>query len=396
MLRLQAAASSCTQHVVLRFWSQVLCYACTLPHHLARNTSCYACRLPHHLARNTSCYAFGRKCYVTLARCRIILHATRHATLARCCIIFTQHVVLRFWLQVLCYACTLPHHLARNTSCYACTLLHHLYATRRATLLLGGWGGGWGGVGVGGVGGGGVITFLLLRSLGLFFVTYFYVTLAGCRIILHATRRATLLVASVMLRLQAAASSCTQHVMLRLHAAASSLRNTSCYAFGRKCYVTLARCRIILHATRHATLARGRIIFTQHVVLRCCWGGWVGLGGGGGWGGVGGGRHYVPCFAFANFFVSPSLLFSFSYVLWSRQHNSDYVCLGAMVTSIFLVSYNFTCPRLVGWCWKILFFGQPWSVLHCRCGPQLGWLRQRSVAIVDWENIAGSMVRFTF
>ena len=29
---------------------------------------CYACRLPHHLARNTSCYAFGRKCYVTLAR----------------------------------------------------------------------------------------------------------------------------------------------------------------------------------------------------------------------------------------------------------------------------------------------------------------------------------------
>ena len=28
---------------------------------------CYACRLPHHLARNTSCYAFGRKCYVTLA-----------------------------------------------------------------------------------------------------------------------------------------------------------------------------------------------------------------------------------------------------------------------------------------------------------------------------------------
>ena len=36
---------------------------------------------------------------------------------------------------------------------------------------------------MGGVGGGGVITFLLLRSLGLFFVTYFYVTLAGCRII---------------------------------------------------------------------------------------------------------------------------------------------------------------------------------------------------------------------
>ena len=29
--------------------------------------------------------------------------------------------------------------------------------------------------------------------------------------------------------------------MLRLQAAASSLRNTSCYAFGRKCYVTLAR-----------------------------------------------------------------------------------------------------------------------------------------------------------
>ena len=132
-----------------------------------------------------------------------------------------------FCYLFLCYACTLPHHLARNTSCYACTLLHHLYATRRATLL----------------------------------------------------------VASVMLRLQAAASSCTQHVMLRLHAAASSLRNTSCYAFGRKCYVTLARCRIILHATRHATLARGRIIFTQHVVLLL--GGWVGLGGWG-LGGCGG------------------------------------------------------------------------------------------------------------
>ena len=87
---------------------------------------CYACRLPHHLARNTSCYAFGRKCYVTLARCRIILHARRHATLARCCIIFTQHVVLR--------------------CCW------------------GGWGG-WGGWRLGGVGGGGVITFLLLRSL---------------------------------------------------------------------------------------------------------------------------------------------------------------------------------------------------------------------------------------
>ena len=178
MLRLQAAASSCTQHVVLR---------------------------------NTSCYAFGRKCYVTLARCRIILHATRHATLA------------------------------------------------------------------------------------------------GCRIILHATRRATLLVASVMLRLHAAASSCTQHVMLRLHAAASSLRNTSCYAFGRKCYVTLARCRIIWHATRHATLARCCIIFTQHVVLRCCWGGvgggWGGVGvGGGGWGG----RNNVPFAAFAwTFFLLP-------------------------------------------------------------------------------------------
>ena len=77
-----------------------------------------------------------------------------HAAASSC----TQHVVLRFWSQVLCYACTLPHHLARNTSCYACTLLHHLYATRRATLLLGGVGGGWGGV----------ITFLLLRSLGLF------------------------------------------------------------------------------------------------------------------------------------------------------------------------------------------------------------------------------------
>ena len=198
MLRLQAAASSCTQtrhstlarcciiftqHVVLRFWSQVLCYACTLPHHLARNTSCYACTLLHHLyatrratlllggwgglggvgvggvgwggvitfllLRSLGLF-FVTDFYVTLAGCRIILHATRHSTLARCCIIFTQHVVLRFWSQVLCYACTLPHHLARNTSCYACTLLHHLYATRRATLLLGGVGGVGGGWGLGG------------------------------------------------------------------------------------------------------------------------------------------------------------------------------------------------------------------------------------------------------
>ena len=160
MLRFQAAASSCTQDVMLRL-------------HAAASS-----------VRNTSCYAFGRKCYVTLARC---------------CIIFTQHVVLRFWSQVLCYACTLPHHLARKTSCYACTLLHHLYATRRATLLLGGVGGvggggvwgGWGGVGVGGGGWGGVITFLLLRSLGLFFLLPIF--------------------------------------MLRLQAAASSLRNTACF-----------------------------------------------------------------------------------------------------------------------------------------------------------------------
>ena len=127
-----------------------------------------------------------------------------------------------------------------------------------------------------------VITFLCCVRLDFFFVTYFYVTLAGCRIILHATRRATLLVASVMLRLHAAASSCTQDVMLRLHAAASSC--------------------------------------TQHVMLRL----------------------HAAASSLRNTFFSPSLLFSRSCVLWSRQHNSDYVCLGAMVTSIFLVSYNFT------------------------------------------------------
>ena len=81
-------------------------------------------------------------------------------------------------------------------------------------LGLGGWGAG-------------VITFLFLRSPGLFyFCSYFYVTLARCLIILHATRHAT-----------------------------------------------LARCRIILHATRHATLARCLVILhaTRHATL--LWGG---------------------------------------------------------------------------------------------------------------------------
>ena len=160
MLRLQAAASSCTQDVMLRL-------------HAAASS-----------VRNTSCYAFGRKCYVTLARC---------------CIIFTQHVVLRFWSQVLCYACTLPHHLARKTSCYACTLLHHLYATRRATLLLGGvggvggggvWGGlggGWG-VGVGGWGGRNNVPF---AAFAWTFFCYLFLGYA-CRLPhhLYATRRA--------------------------------------------------------------------------------------------------------------------------------------------------------------------------------------------------------------
>ena len=91
--------------------------------------------------------------------------------------------------------------MAGHCECYSCWRVHR---SPGLFLCFGGWGG-WG-----------VITFLVLRSLGLFFVTYFYVTLAGCRIILHATRRATLLVASVMLRWHAAASSCTQDVMLRL------------------------------------------------------------------------------------------------------------------------------------------------------------------------------------
>ena len=72
LLRLHFASSSNTQHVMCLF-----CYACTLLHHLIRNTSCvffcYACTLLHHLICNTSC--------------------------------------------VFCYACTLLHHLIRNRSC---------------------------------------------------------------------------------------------------------------------------------------------------------------------------------------------------------------------------------------------------------------------------------------
>ena len=95
--------------------------------------------------------------------------------------------------------------------------------------------------------GGGVITFLFLRSPGLFFCSYFYVTLARCLIILHATRHATLARCRIILHT-------TRHA-------------------------TLAHCLIILHATRHATLARCRIILhaTRHATL--LWGGWGGGGG---------------------------------------------------------------------------------------------------------------------
>ena len=107
---------------------------------------------------------------------------------------------------------------------------HSCWRDHRSPGCLLVWGGGLGGVG------GGVITFLLLRWPGFFF-SYFYVTLARCRIILHATRHATLARCRIILH-------ATRHA-------------------------TLARCRIILHATRHATLARCLIILhaTRHATL---------------------------------------------------------------------------------------------------------------------------------
>ena len=118
---------------------------------------------------------------------------------------------------------------------------------RLAVCLCGGW--------VGGVGGGGVITFLFLRSPGLFFCSYFYVTLARCLIILHATRHATL--ARCLIILHATRHATLARCLIILHATR---------------HATLARCRIILHTTRHATLARCRIILhaTRHATLARC------------------------------------------------------------------------------------------------------------------------------
>ena len=259
-------------------------------------------------------FCFCSYFYVTLARCLIILHATRHATLARCRIILhaTRHATLA--------RCRIILHATRHATLARCRIILHatrhatlarcriiLHAARHATLAR---------criilhAGVGGVGGGRNYVPFAAFAWTFCFCSYFYVTLARCLIILHATRHATLARCRIILH-------ATRHA-------------------------TLARCRIILHATRHATLVWGGGVITFRVL-----------------------RSAVP------FRFSPSLLFSCSYVLWSSQHNSVYVCLGAMVTWIFLVSYNFTCPRLVGWCWKILFLGN-----HDRCctaGVVLSW-----------------------
>ena len=131
--------------------------------------------------------------------------------------------------------------------------IHSCWRDHRSPGCLLVWGG-WGGVG------GGVITFLFLRSPGLFFCSYFYVTLARCRIILHATRQDFFFAAIFMLRLHAAASSCTQHVMLRLHAAASSCTQhvmLSLHAAASSC---TQHVMLRLHAAASSC--------TQHVMLR--------------------------------------------------------------------------------------------------------------------------------
>ena len=107
-----------------------------------------------------------------------------------------------------------------------------------------------------------------------------------------------------LLRLHFASSSDTQHVMcllLRLHFASSS--NTQ-----------QVMCLFLL-----------RLHFASSSVM----------------------QHLCVCFL--------SLLFESCCVVWSSQHNSVHVCMGAMVTSIFLVLYNFQLLRLVRWCWNILF-----------------------------------------
>ena len=125
-----------------------------------------------------------------------------------------------------------------------------------------------------------------------------------------------------MLRQHAASSSGTQHVMLfklRLHFASSSgMQHVMCFL-------------LRLHAASSAG--------TQHVM-------WFLLR----WHAASSSGTQHVCVLF------PSLLFESCYIMWSSQHNSVHVCMGAMVTSRFLVPYNFTLLRLVGWCWNILLW----------------------------------------
>ena len=111
------------------------------------------------------------------------------------------------------------------------------------------WGGGWGG------GGWGRNYVPFSAFAWTFFCSYFYVTLARCLIILHATRHATL--ARCLIILHATRHATLARCLIILHATR---------------HATLARCRIILHTTRHATLARCRIILhaTRHATLARC------------------------------------------------------------------------------------------------------------------------------
>ena len=96
MLRYRPVLLHLHTYLMLRYRPVLLhmcffCYACTLLHHLIRNTSCvfcYACTLLHHLIRNTSCVFF---CYA----CTLLYHL-----LCNTCVFVFFHCCLR--VVVLC------------------------------------------------------------------------------------------------------------------------------------------------------------------------------------------------------------------------------------------------------------------------------------------------------